>query len=145
MIDNEQKWSLVRIGLTLCVMALAVWGLYTHSPDTTTSTHVYYKMEVVGSDMREKVACEFEKPIKHLTLINHWYDTNAEMYVDYILLAEPVEHEDIWGWSKCIHQPEDSAAWCDVYLVKPDFVHADMNIDTIGHEVLHGSCGDFHG
>ena len=108
---------------------------------------VEYKVNaytVVGENMREEVACEFYEPLKHLTLIMHWYDSNEEMYADYITLADPVEREEIWGWSNCAWQPEDNWAACDVYVVKPDFVHADMNIDTIGHEILHGSCGDFH-
>jgi hypothetical protein len=99
---------------------------------------------VVGEDLLETVECEFDEPLKHLTLINHWYDRNEEMYADYILLADPAIHEEIWGWSNCIWQPDDDWAACDVYLVKPDFVHADMNVDTIGHEVLHGACRDFH-
>ena len=100
---------------------------------------------IVGENMRERVQCEFDEPLKYVNLIMHAYDSNEEMYADYILLAEPVEHEEIWGWSNCVWQPEDSWAACDVYYVKPEFVHADMNIDTIGHEVLHGMCGDFHG
>jgi len=100
---------------------------------------------VQGEDLREEVACQFDEPLKYLTLIMHDYADNAEMYADYITLAEPVEHEEIWGWSNCVWQPEDNWAACDVYYVKPDFVHADMNIDTIGHEVVHGICGDYHG
>lgn len=99
---------------------------------------------VVGEDMREAVACEFDEPLKYVTLIMHWYDSNAEMYADYIALADDPMHEAIWGWSSCVWQPDDSWAACDIFVVKPDFVHADMNMDTIGHEILHGACGDYH-
>jgi len=106
--------------------------------------HTINTYTVVGENMREQVACEFDEPLKYINLIMHDYDSNEEMYADYILLAEPVEHEEIWGWSNCVWQPDDSWAACDVYYVRPDFVHADMNIDTIGHEVEHAMCGDFH-
>lgn len=120
-------------------MYLALTQPWFDEPVPTINTYT-----IVGENLRELVECEFEEPLKYVNLINHWYDSNEEMYADYILLAEPVEHEEIWGWSNCIWQPEDSWAACDVYLVKPDFVHADMNIDTFGHEVLHGACGDYH-
>lgn len=100
--------------------------------------------KVRGSDMREQVECEFDPPLKYLTLQMHWYEDSAELNADYILLADPADHDEVWGWSNCSHDEENNSAWCDVYAVKPDFVHADMNVDTIGHEVLHGSCGDFH-
>lgn len=109
--------------------------------EVNSTIHTY---TVHGEDMREQIACEFEEPLKYINLIMHHYDTNEEMYADYITLADPVEHEDIWGWSNCVWQPEDSWAACDVYVVKADFVHADMNIDTVGHEVTHATCGDFH-
>lgn len=109
------------------------------------SVHAY---TIHGEDMREAVACEFDEPLKYVNLIMHDYDSNEEMYLDYIVLMDNAEidaEEEIWGWSNCIWQPEDNWAACDVYYVKPEFVHADMNIDTIGHEVTHGVCGDFHG
>ena len=126
----------------LVVLALA-WAFLSlqQMPKTKRVVNAY---TVVGSDMREKVQCDFEEPLKHLTLIMHWYDTNAEMYADYITLANRVEHEEIWGWSDCLWQPDDDFAACDIYVVKPDFVHADMNVDTMGHEVLHAACGNFH-
>ena len=99
---------------------------------------------LVGSDMREVVHCEFEPPLKHVTLIHHWYTDREELNVDYLTLAEPNDVDHVWGWSNCLHQPADNAAWCDVYAVIPEYVHADMSMDTLGHEALHGSCGNFH-
>ena len=128
--------------LLWALIAAVVVGLITlFKPRAESVVHAY---TVHGADMRETVKCEFDQPLKHLTLIMHWYDTNEEMYADYITLADPVEHTEIWGWSDCAWDEDDNAAWCDIYVVKPDFVHADMNIDTIGHEVLHGSCGGYH-
>ncbi len=122
-------------------MFLALTQPWTWDDTPQGKIHTY---TVVGENLREEVKCEFDEPLKYLNLIMHDYDSNEEMYADYILLADPVEHEEIWGWSNCIWQPDDSWAACDVYYVRPDFVHADMNIDTIGHEVTHGICGDFH-
>jgi hypothetical protein len=93
---------------------------------------------------REPVLCEFEKPLKHVTLVNHWYTDWDELNADYITLADPNGEEHVWGWSNCHWQQEDDAAWCDIYAVVPLFVDADMFMDTLGHEVLHGACGDFH-
>ena len=93
---------------------------------------------------REPVECEFEKPIKHVTLVNHWYTDWDELNADYIALADPNDEEHVWGWSNCSWQQEDDASWCDIYAVVPLFVQADMYMDTLGHEVLHGSCGGFH-
>lgn len=41
-------------------------------------------------------------------------------------------------------QPENNYAACDSHTVHPKFVVADMAMDTMGHELYHGSCGDFH-
>lgn len=155
---NKEKEKLLRQGRIIGWVSLAIllFGLAAgYAPGPTryppiwegwfskqeSSIHTY---TVSGANVREKVHCEFDEPLKHLTLIMHWYDTSEEMYADYITLADPVEHEEIWGWSNCAWQPDDNWAACDVYVVKPDFVHADMNIDTIGHEILHGACGDYH-
>ena len=93
---------------------------------------------------REKVVCEFDKPLKHVILINHWYDDWEALNRDYLLFVEPEFVEEVWGWSKCIWQPDDNWAACDIYAVVPEFIHADMAMDTLGHELLHGACGEFH-
>lgn len=126
-------WAAIIIGITKLLMDTA------GKMGGTINTYSIY-----GEDLREEVRCEFDEPLKYVSLIMHAYDSNEEMYADYILLAKPAEHEEIWGWSHCVWQPEDEAAWCDIYYVKPEFVHADMNIDTIGHEVTHATCGGFH-
>lgn len=105
---------------------------------------VTQSFKVHGTDMREQVECEFDPPLKYVTLQMHWYEDSAELNADYITYADPADHDEVWGWSNCSHDAENNSAWCDIYVVKPDFVHADMNVDTIGHEVLHASCGDFH-
>lgn len=138
------------IGLLIAVVAMLtiITGVLMRAADnygmTNESQHVVTQSVIVGSDMREEVECEFDPPLKYINLIMHWYDTNEEMYADYILMADDPKHEDIWGWSSCIWQPDDSWAACDIFVVTPDFVHADMNVDTLGHEVLHGACGGYH-
>lgn len=129
--------------LTLSMVCLIISAL-TKATDPQESIVIESVYTVSGSDVREKVQCQFDPPLKHVTLIMNWYDTNEEMYADYILMAEDPKHKEIWGWSSCMWQPDDSWAACDVFVVVPDFVHADMNVDTIGHEVLHGACGDYH-
>lgn len=94
--------------------------------------------------LREPFKCEFDPPIKHVTLINHWYTDWAELNADYLLLAKPNDEEEVWGWSNCVWQPEDDWAACDIYAVIPEFVDASMAVDTYGHEALHGACRDFH-
>ena len=127
------------LGVFLCGY---ISGYLFHEDEQPLERTVVSRWVVGGA--REKTDCEFDPPLKYLNLIMHWYDTNEEMFADYITLAEPNDREEIWGWSNCLWQPEDSWAVCDVYIVEPVFVYADMNIDTIGHEVFHGACGDFH-
>ena len=132
-----------ELGMVLIMIGMYLTGVLV-GVEHRQSVRTIHAYVVVGSDVREEVQCEFDEPLKYLNLIMHAYDTNEEMYADYITLADPVEHEAIWGWSNCVWQPDDRWAACDIYYVKPDFVHADMNIDTIGHEVTHALCGDFH-
>lgn len=106
---------------------------------------VQFESDVIDMALaREKVKCKFNPPLKYVTLINHWFDNNEDMYADYILRAEPNDQEEIWGWSNCVWQPDDNAAWCDIYAVIPEYVTADMNMDTIGHENVHAACGNYH-
>ena len=131
----------MRKAILLSMLIASAIYVYASNSAAVRVVHAY---TVVGSDMREKMQCDFEEPLKHLTLIMHWYDTNAEMYADYIKTVDKVDHEELWGWSDCLWQPDDNFAACDIYVVKPDFVHADMNVDTIGHEVMHAACRSFH-
>lgn len=145
--DKETQAVMVSSALLVAFAMLMAFFIGVSNGAKHTADEAVRKINaytLVGSDVREKVMCQFAEPIKHVTLVMHWYDTNAELYADYIALADPVESTDVWGWSDCIWQPEDDFAACDVYVMKPDFVHADMNIDTIGHEVMHAACGDYH-
>lgn len=133
--------------LVVLALAWAFWNLQHMPKDKRTVNPSKPRVElgpVMFMSDREPVKCEFEKPLKHVTLINHWYMDWDELNADYLALAEPNDEEHVWGWSNCIWQPDDDAAWCDIYAVVPLFVQADMYMDTLGHEVLHGSCGGFH-
>jgi hypothetical protein len=130
-------WAIV---LVLAALAFAVFTRNTGSEPRIE----FGTARIVAVEGRELVECEFEEPLKYITTQIHWYGTNEEMFADYILLADPADHEEIWGWSDCAWDRENNSAWCDIYVVKPTFVHADMNIDTLGHELLHGACGGFH-
>jgi len=93
----------------------------------------------------EKFKCEFDPPLKHITLIMHYYTDYAELNLEHMTLTG--DEEEIWGWSNCIWQPEDDWAACDVYLKIPDTVEdldGDYAIETAGHENWHAACGDFH-
>jgi hypothetical protein len=141
---DNRKEVLFTLVMILLIAALG-FGIIVKLMDSgKPPKRVIHTFTMVGEDMREQVQCEFEEPLKHVTLIMHYYDTNEEMYADYVALADPAEHEEIWGWSACEFQPQDDAAWCDIFVVKPTHVHADMNIDTLGHEVTHATCGGFH-
>ena len=141
--NSTWVWLYGQVCVVIGALGMFLVG-YINMPGEPEGIRTIHTYTVVGEDLREEVKCEWDEPLKYITLIMNYYDTNEEMYADYILLAEPVKHEEIWGWSNCSWQPEDSWAACDIYVVKPDFVHADMNIDTIGHEVEHATCGDYH-
>jgi hypothetical protein len=142
---KKRTWViLIVVSLLLWFVIAGIVNLIGKAADNYGTQRVEHYYTIVGEDMREPVRCEFEKPLKYVNLIVHWYDTNEEMFADYITLADDPSHDEIWGWSSCVWQPHDDWAACDIFVVKPDFVHADMNIDTLGHEVLHGACGGFH-
>ena len=150
----KKKGDFIRAWLIVWAIVLAAisatYFRWVTAPALSDEPGIYQNVRVIKAgtsvviDTREPASCEFEEPLKHITLIMHWYDTHEELNADYILLAEPVEEEEIWGWSNCVWQPEDNWAACDIYVRKPDKVRADMDIDTLGHEVYHGACGDFH-
>lgn len=73
----------------------------------------------------------------------HLYDDYAELNLDYQTFSDQKE-EEVWGWSDCEWQPEQNYAACDIYTIRPTYVHAEMAFDTLGHEVWHGVAGDFH-
>lgn len=139
-----RTWTVLLAFSVLFWLGLGVWAFSGGGSNESTKEPRIILGPAVIQPERERAVCEFSEPLKYITLVMHWYDTNEEMYADYIALADPAEHEEIWGWSDCIWQPEDRWAACDVYVVKPDYVRADMNIDTLGHEIFHGACGDFH-
>jgi hypothetical protein len=74
----------------------------------------------------------------------HLYDDYKELNVDYLTHADTDDSDEVWGWSDCEWQPDQNYAACDIYTVRPTYVHAEMAFDTLGHEVWHGATGDFH-
>lgn len=140
-----KAWVAVIVASLVMWTLLIAAGLAIHDTYFKSEPRIEFgTAKIVAIEQRELVECEFEEPLKYITTIIHWYDTNEEMYADYIALAEPNDHDEIWGWSDCAWDEEDNAAWCDIYAVKPTFVHADMYMDTLGHELLHGACRGFH-
>ena len=139
------------IAMTAIVIA-AIAGItliLTHSADNYGEPRpeppVLHSTTLIGDDMTVEVDCEFDPPLKHITLIMNWYDSYDELNFDYQTLVDQSDApEEVWGWSTCIWQPDDNWAACDIYVVLPEFVHGDMNVDTLGHEVLHGACGAYH-
>lgn len=49
-----------------------------------------------------------------------------------------------WGRSECEHHPEENFAYCEVWQRRPKKVWGDPNMETLGHESMHGYAGDFH-
>lgn len=76
----------------------------------------------------------------------HFFDTYEDLNFEYntLWLEDGEEEQELWGWSNCEWQPEANVAFCDIYTIRPEFVHSDMAMDTIGHEIWHGVTGDFH-
>lgn len=53
-------------------------------------------------------------------------------------------HDDTLAYSMCWRNKEDNIAYCDMFVVMPNEVDGEHTI-SIGHEVMHGVCGDgFH-
>ena len=146
-----------RTWLGITVVLLILWGTVGFivsklsnpvdpTEDDILQHEILHSLTIYGEDMKEEVECEYDPPLKHVTLIMHWYDSHAELNFDYqtLIKQDDEDPEEVWGWSNCMWQPGDSWAACDIYTVVPTFVHADQAMDTLGHEVLHASCGGFH-
>jgi len=137
-----------------CTVGIVVWVLITLW-DVEAEPHIVLGLTVIESTVIteseydltiEDFECEFDPPLKHITLIMNYYDSYEALNVDYLEFQNE-DTDEIWGWSSCIWQPEDDWAGCDVYLKVPDTVEDkddDYAIETTGHEVWHAACGDFH-
>lgn len=126
----------------LGMVGLAAWHLLEGSSHTAEQPSVETQQQT--ATVASVVTCDFEKPLKHLTFIAHWYETYDELQKAYNALAERDTEIAVWGWSECMWEPEDDFAVCDLHVVAPLFVRANDAMDTLGHEVFHGACGSFH-
>ena len=97
----------------------------------------------------EEFKCQFDPPLKHITLITHYYDNYGDLN-DYYQEDQELDKataKKIWGWSNCIWQPDDDWSACDLHLRVPQTVEdvaGDYSIETSGHEFWHAACGMFH-
>ena len=142
-----------KIILLFLVFIVVIGGLYiavdyTPEPRIELGPVVFERLVITESEdilTIEEFECEFTPPIKHITLIMHYYPNYAMLNEEYWNL-NPDDDDEVWGWSACIWQPEDDWAACDVYLKIPDTVVDvdDYAIETAGHENWHAACGNFH-
>lgn len=74
-------------------------------------------------------------------------DNVAISFFWFASLADLREHFDddtLEGYSEC-ERYSTNFAHCDIYVVRPKIVDGEFTL-TIGHEVMHGVCGQkFHG
>lgn len=152
---KHAEWTITRqTWLAMTIAVLMMWGLIIlaafgayHLFEEDLEPVQLAGLQLIAHDVQERVECEFDKPITIVVSVFRWYESHEELNFDYKTLIQQGNEglaEEVWGWSNCEFQPDNDIAICDVYAVVPEFVHADMNMDTIGHEVLHGACGDFH-
>ena len=71
----------------------------------------------------------------------HLYDDHEALNKEHVEIHG--DDTEVAGWSDCEHQPEQNVAFCDIYVLRPEYVYGD-GMDTIGHEFWHGVAGDFH-
>lgn len=83
----------------------------------------------------ELVKPEFE--LNNVSLTVHWYNTVEE-------LGSATGQHDAEALSSCEHYPVANMAFCEVWVARPRNVVGDPQMDSLGHEVLHGLMGDFH-
>ncbi len=139
--------ALMWAAIILTVMAACEEDAYAEGPRIEFGPAVFESTIIETEDTLdiEEFACEFDPPLKHVTIIGHYY-TNYVMLNEEYWELNPDEEEEVWGWSNCIWQPDDDWAACDVYLYVPTTVVDvdDYAIETGGHEFWHAACGDFH-
>lgn len=83
----------------------------------------------------EAVKPEFE--LTNMSMTVHWFDTVPE-------LQEATGRRDAEALSSCEHYEDLNMAFCEIWVVRPARVLGDAQMDSLGHEVLHGLMGDFH-
>ena len=76
--------------------------------------------------------------IENMSVTLFWYDTQEEF-------AEDTGEEDpeVHAFSLCETKPDKNFAYCDVYMVKPQYVD-DVRSADFGHEAFHGLFGAYH-
>jgi len=103
--------------------------------------------QIVGVPQGEPIDCQFDEPVSIVISVLHYYDNYEELNLDWQTYEVAEEDDEVWGFSDCEWQQEHNFAACDVYTVHPKYVDDTEEspvFETIGHEVYHGACGDFH-
>jgi len=118
-----------------CMYYVDYKGYTLQPPSYEGVAHMEYGL-TVGA---EAVIPEYD--ITVVVSILHWYDDYEELNLDHVALAG--DDEEVWGWSNCEWQPENNVSLCDVYSVRPEYLLS-AEIETLGHEILHGAFGSFH-
>lgn len=137
-----------RIAIRSAIIFTLIVGVYVFQITKPRGQEV--RPVVLGSDIteqvfaeRERVECQFDKPIGIIVGVMHYYDSYEALNITYQNAGDMDPDEEVWGWSFCEWQPEHNYAACDIHTVLPEFVESNV-MDTIGHEFWHGACGYFH-
>ena len=85
-------------------------------------------------DEPEVIVPEFE--IENVLVTVFWFESEAA-------LQEYFDEERLTGYSECEHKPAKNIAYCDLHLMRPEFVDDDATTG-VGHELLHGLFGIYH-
>ena len=72
----------------------------------------------------------------------HLYDDSDVLNMEHVRLN--YDHERIRAWSKCRWDEKNNVSFCDIYVLRPEFVYTDKALEALGHEMWHGVAGRFH-
>lgn len=127
------NWS----GLLLAVCATALfWSGFMFGYDECPSTAVCYY-----TDKTEKVRWFAEGTPDMACFKPFWYDSYEDVQASW------PEEGEVDAWNECLDL-QDNIRYCEIHVVRPQYVYGDPAMDDLGHEVFHGfidtELGDFH-
>lgn len=131
---NDRNANLLLGALVIVVILLAAIIMIVESAAQDIDPICYENQGVIVQPTRE---------MTNLLISVNWFDTLDEL--ESVLERRTGEDQTgTEGYSECETYAERDIGWCEIWVVRPTYVLGDPNMDSLGHEVLHGLMGDYH-
>lgn len=88
----------------------------------------------------EPVRCPDGQVIRNVVSTFMFFSTVSDLQV-YLSKQTGEDFSDTEAYSQCWRNVDENIAYCDIYVAMPQEVDGEHTL-SLGHEVLHGVCGD---